>query len=376
VTDLPARATQPLRVVLLDSITEWGGGEKWCVDTARELAARGHRVVIACARGSALEGHAAREHVELWSASLRGDAGLRAAVQLGSWMRREHMEIVVANVGRDVRIGALACLQSGAVLVQRRGIARPMKRDPLSRYLYTRVVRRVVANCEAIRERMLEGADFVAPERVVVIGNGVDLARMPRGDGAGLRAELAIRADRPLAAIVGRLSQMKGHADLLEAWKSVVRALPDAVLLVVGDGDERRAIEERVREAGLESSVRLLGFRDDVADILAAADVLALPSTRDEGCNNTLLEALAIGTACVVTRCGGLPELIDDGVTGLVVEIGDRDALADAITRILSRPAFRDALRSAARARSAERQSLAAVTAQWESLLAGVVHGE
>jgi glycosyltransferase involved in cell wall biosynthesis len=122
--------------------------------------------------------------------------------------------------------------------------------------------------------------------------------------------------------------------------------------------------------------VRLLGFRDDVADILAAADVLALPSTRDEGCNNTLLEALAIGTACVVTRCGGLPELIDDGVTGLVVEIGDRDALANAITRVLSQPAFRDALRSAARARSAERQSLAAVTTQWESLLAGVVRGE
>jgi glycosyltransferase involved in cell wall biosynthesis len=332
-------------------------------------------VVIACERGSALETHAARERVETWTASLRGASGVRAAFELGAWMRGERVQVVVANVGRDVRLGALACMRSQAVLVQRRGIARPIKGDPLSRFLYTRVVRRVVANCAAIAKRMLEGASFVDPARVAVIGNGVDLARMPRADGAKLRRELGLDSKTPVAAIVGRLSEMKGHADLIAAWTNVVRALPEAVLIVAGDGDQRAAIERQVHAAQLEGSVRLLGFRDDVADILAAADVLALPSTRDEGCNNTLLEALAIGTACVVTRCGGLPELVENSVTGLVVEIGDRDALAAAITRVLSQSALRDALRNAARARSAERQSLAAVTTQWESLLGDVVRG-
>lgn len=98
----------PLRVVLLDSILDWGGGEKWCLQSAQALAERGHRIAIACSRGSALEQRATAAGVEAWSDELIGVAALRSAWRLGAWLERERFELIVANVGRDVRIGAIA----------------------------------------------------------------------------------------------------------------------------------------------------------------------------------------------------------------------------------------------------------------------------
>ena len=140
-----------LRLVLLDSIRPWGGGEKWVLETARTLAGRGHAVHVAAARGSELAERAREAGLSVHE--------LGGVLGLARLLRQERTEVLVANVGRDVRRGALACLLArvGTRLVQRRGIARPLKRDPLNRWLYggSRVAR-VVANCGAIREALLE----------------------------------------------------------------------------------------------------------------------------------------------------------------------------------------------------------------------------
>ncbi len=376
--DSQDRRTAPrrdaLRVLLLDSIREWGGGEKWCVETARWLSMRGHRIALGCARGSALEERAHLEGLPTFSAPLAGPAGLTAAIRLSAFLRREGIRAVVANVGRDLRIGALACGLAGARLVQRRGLARSLKRDPLSRWLYRRAVRRVVANCEAIRSRMLQGADFVDPARFVVIPNAIEVGPPPEaGRDARLRAELSIDPDAPLVGAVGRLARMKGHEHLLAAWPAVRARVPGAVLLVAGEGSEGEGLRRLAGQLELGESARFLGFRADAAALISAIDVLAIPSVRDEGCNNALLEAMARGRPAVVSDCEGLPEVAVDGSTATVVPRADPEALAGALAGLLESPAERKRMGEAARRRAIERYSVEAVLPRWEELLAAVI---
>ncbi len=361
--------------MLFDSIRTWGGGEKWCVETATALRARGHAVAIACARGSALLERARDRNLETFVLA-RPPFG---ALLLARYLARAPFELVVANVGRDVRLGAAACALSGARLLQRRGIARPLKRDPLHRFLYRRSVRRIVANCEAIRARLLEGALFLDPARVVVVPNAVELPgpeAVP--EIARVRAELGIEASAPLVGAVGRLSPMKGLRHLVEAWASMRAdasadsAAGRAHLLLVGEGELAAELRTDVAARGLPASVHLTGFRRDAAAILAGLDLLVVPSVRDEGASNTLLEAMAHGRPAIVTRCGGLPETVGEGVGGLVVPPGDAEALAAALTRLLSRPEERLTLGRCARERARERHAPDVVAARWEELLAEV----
>ena len=358
-----------LRVVLLDSIPKWGGGEKWCVEAARALAGRGHRAVVACEADSPLEERAIEAGAETWPAQLSGGRGFLSALRLGRFLERERMEAVIGNVGRDLVIGAIACKRGGARLLQRRGLVRPVKRGILSRWLYTRAVDRIIVNSLAIRDRMLESAGFLDPSRFVLIPNGIETRGHAHCDGGRVRAELGLDPDAPVAATIGRLAEMKGQADLLRAWPRIRSAVPGAVLLVVGEGEEEKALKSLAGELSLGDSARFLGFRKDIHDLLDAIDVLVLPSVRDEGCSNTLLEAMGHGRPAVVTRCGGLPGVVTDGEVGLVVEIGAADALGSAVARLLAHPEERARMGAAARKTVEEQYSMEGATDLLEELL-------
>ena len=136
---------------------------------------------------------------------------------------------------------------------------------------------------------------------------------------------------------VGRFFPQKNHRLLIEAFSKVVKAVTNAVLFLVGDGELRAEMEELVREKGLSKNVRFLGIRDDVPDLLAASDVLVLPSDW-EGLPLTVLEAMAAGKAVIATSVGGVPELITDGVNGFLVQPGDAEALAGAMIKLAEDP--------------------------------------
>lgn len=366
-TAAPDRTDTALRVVLLDTIPSWGGGEKWCLDAATALRARGHFVAIACAESSALEHRSRDAGIDTWPFPPGRWRTLGSGMRLARRLRDERIDVVIANIGHDVRVGAIACARSRAQLVQRRGIARAIKRDPLSRWIYRHSVRRVIANCEAIRDEMLGMGDVIGAERFVVIPNGIDVAQA--GDRARGRAKLGIASDATVAIAVGRLAPMKGHEHLLRAWCEVRARAPHAVLVFAGDGEIRAELETLARELDIGASVRFAGFVRDLADFYAAADVFTLASVRDEGCNNALLEAMARGLPAVVTRCGGLPESVVDDVTGLVVDLADPKTLATALLRLLTDPALRQTLGDAALARAREHYTTARVTDQLEHLL-------
>jgi glycosyltransferase involved in cell wall biosynthesis len=363
----------PLRVVLLDSIPSWGGGEKWCVEAAGELKKRSHHVAIACTENSALAARAAAAGTEVWPMRFGGLRSIATAREFAKRLREERIELVIANIGRDLRIAAFACSRSQARLLQRRGIARKLKRDPLHRFIYRKCVRRVIANCAAIRDEMLGAGDVIGPERFVVIENGVEVGGP--GNGARWRADHGIAPRVPLAIVVGRLAPMKGHEHLLRAWKRVLAREPAAQLAILGDGESSASLSALSAQLDLERSVHFTGFVRDLADPYAAADVFVLPSVRDEGCNNALLEAMARGLPAVVTRCGGLPESVVEGETGRVVPIADPVALADAVLELFADPERRARFGEAGKARALEHYSVARVTDELERVLSEVRDG-
>jgi glycosyltransferase involved in cell wall biosynthesis len=232
------------------------------------------------------------------------------------------------------------------------------------------VSRSIVAKLEA------EGRTSVPVE---LIYNGVDLERYAYQEACcTLPEEYGFPEGSPMVGVVARLEPEKGHETLLDAWPRVLRSVPEARLLVIGEGSLREALEARAESLGLlgepcsgdrcvgtrgarpGAKVLFTGLRDDVPAVTAALDVAVLPSYR-EAQGLAILEAMALRRPVVATAVGGVPEMIEDGRTGLLVPPHDATALANAITRVLTDHPLADMLARAGHDMVHERFSVQAM---------------
>lgn len=219
---------------------------------------------------------------------------------------------------------------------------------------------RLVAVSRAIVSKLRAERRDTAP--IELIYNGVDLSRYDHQEACcTLPEEYGFVTGTPLVGVVARLEPEKGHATLLEAWPGVLERVPEAKLLIVGEGSRREALEAQARSLDLlgdecdgercvgtrrarpGAKVVFTGRRDDVPAVTAALDVAVLPSYR-EAQGLVILEAMALSRPVVATEVGGIPEMIEDGVTGLLVPPRDAPALAAAITRLLEDHPLADTL--------------------------------
>lgn len=189
----------------------------------------------------------------------------------------------------------------------------------------------------AARDIIVNGY-HVRPERTRVIHNAITLARVKNvaADArATRRAELGLAEDARVLTLIGRIHPVKGHSGMLRTMPAVLESCPNAVLVCVGDGPDRGDCEALAEQIGVRSNVHFLGQRNDVPEWLAASDLVVIPSL-SEGLPFAAIEALAAGKPIVAHRVGGLTEVIDDGVDGALVELGDRRAFAQAIVTLLT----------------------------------------
>jgi glycosyltransferase involved in cell wall biosynthesis len=201
---------------------------------------------------------------------------------------------------------------------------------------------------------------------VAVVPNGIRPSK-PRT--SGLREELGLRPGDRLLLAVGNLYPVKGHGDLIAAVARLTGRYPSLHLAIAGRGELADALTHDARARSVEDRVHLLGLRNDVADLLAAADAFVLPS-RSEGLPLALLEAMFAGLPIVATRVGEVPAALDDGVAGLLVEPGRPDELAIAIERILSDAELARRLGQRARLRAAAEFDVGTMAARYASLYA------
>jgi glycosyltransferase involved in cell wall biosynthesis len=207
----------------------------------------------------------------------------------------------------------------------------------------------IVAVSEELRRHMLD-ARFPAA-RVAVVRNGIEAGARPSAvDRRAARRALGITGATPLAVSVARLDTVKDFGTLLDAFATVRRQLPGARLLIVGDGPERAWMTQRAAQPDLEGAVDLLGYRDDVRAVIAAADVY-VNSSISEGISITILEAMAAGLPVVATNVGGTPEVLSGDAGGVLVPSRDPGQLASALLELLADPSRRDTMAAAARRR-------------------------
>jgi glycosyltransferase involved in cell wall biosynthesis len=234
---------------------------------------------------------------------------------------------------------------------------------------------RVVAVGEAVRQALFMN-EGIPKERVTVIYNGTDTqahaASVP--DQKSLRAEIRVGPRDLLILQVARLDPIKDHATGLRTLEHVVWHRRDARLVLVGEGPERTSIERIVQERNLAPYVRLLGLRTDIPRLMQSANVFLLTSV-SEGIPLTVIEAMASGLPIVATRVGGLAELVDDGLTGILVPAGDDAALADAILRLARDPPLCQQMGQLGRDRANRFFSESQMHAHYHHLYEEMLHG-
>jgi L-malate glycosyltransferase len=194
---------------------------------------------------------------------------------------------------------------------------------------------------EAVRELTVRGY-HVRPQRIRVARNGIPLEALRRaaGERSAVRTELGIEPDRPVLAAIGRMHPVKGHRAMIGMLPAIIRSCPRALLLVIGDGPERADCEALTGRLGMSSHVRFLGRRSDVPRLLAAVDLVLMPS-QSEGLGLAAVEALAAGRPVIAFAVGGLPEVVADGVSGRLVPAGDCEAFVGAVIDTLGDSARR-----------------------------------
>jgi glycosyltransferase involved in cell wall biosynthesis len=310
-----------------------GGQEIRTLAEASWTAERGWRVILACQPDGRLFERARQMGLCTVPVPMKAAWDVRAVARLVRLIGRERVDVVHTHSSVDAWLGGMAARARGVPVVRTRHVSIAIRRgfNPV----YTWLADRVITSGEAIRRLVVMAG--APPGRVVAIPAGVDLAAFPfRQRSDPLATEL--RVSRPVIGSVAMFRGSKGHAHLVEAFGLLRQRHPGATLLLVGDGIRRAWVERMVREAGLAEGVVFTGFRQDVAALLGVMDCFVVASTRTEGIPQSLLQAFAAGVPVVATDVGGVPEVVSDGRTGLLVKAAAVD-LAEGIERVLDDPA-------------------------------------
>ncbi len=334
-------------MTLIDIVGVGGGGERLAMEVAKRLDPDRFERILCVSRWSAdeasdLEGAALDELRRSGVRFLGLERSSAAAVwswrPLVSLLRSEPVDVLHAHkFGSNVWAAVLGRLARTPVVIAHEHTwsyeGQPLRRL-LDRYLIAPRVDAFVAVSREDRRRMIE-VEGISAEKIRFIPNGI--ATMPQDRGNDLRAELGIDARDPVIGAVSGLRAQKAYDVLLRAAAILRPQFPRLRVLIAGGGEERAHLEALIDELGLERTVTLLGHRADVPDFLEALDV-AVSSSDFEGSPLSIMEYMEAGKPVVATRVGGVPDLIEQGVHGLLVERRNPSALAASIAELLRDP--------------------------------------
>jgi L-malate glycosyltransferase len=325
----------------IDTARTWRGGQNQVLLTVNGLREIGHRATLVAHPDGELRRRVA-EGLDLIPLAPRSEVDLTAGWRLSRLIKRLQPGIIHAHDPHAVAMASLALsLGAGAKsarslppLVAARRVDFHLKSNSFSRWK-NRQVDCFIAASNAIRQMLI--ADGIPAERTATIHEGIDLAHVRAAPPVNLHEALWLPHQAPIVGNVAALVPHKGQRHLIDAAHLVVQQIPDARFVILGEGELRDHLERQVREHHLEKHVLLPGFRTDVLGCIKSFDLFALSSVT-EGLGTSLLDAMACSRAIVATRAGGIPEIVDDGRTGVLVAPRDHTAMAREIVRLLKSP--------------------------------------
>jgi len=342
----------------VDTARTWRGGQNQVLLTVNGLRAIGERAALVAHPDGELRGRAA-EGLELIPLAPRTEMDLTAAWRFARVVKRLAPDIIHAHDPHGVAMAALA-LSLGAgskqggrapALVASRRVDFHLKGNSFSRWKH-RQVDCFIAASEAIRLMLV--ADGIPDEQTVTVHEGIDVERVVSTEAVNVHEAFWLPHDAPVVGNVAALVPHKGQRHLVEAAHLVVQEIPDVRFIILGEGELREHLERQVREHHLEKHVLLPGFRTDVLGCIKGFDLFVMSSVT-EGLGTSLLDAMAASRPIVATTAGGIPEIVEHGLNGLLVPPRDHPALAAAIVRMLKDPDLRRRMGAAGFARVRER---------------------
>ena len=329
-------ASRALSVVLVSTQREWYGGEEQAWLLARGLRGSGSKCSILARRDGAFSERMAREGFEVATFSGNGRS-LSALWQIRRHLVRIRPDVLHYNDPHAISSAGLASLGLGIpARIAARRVDFAVRFAARYRWLCDRVV------CVSLEVARVCRESGIPPHLLRVVPDGVDPSRIRSGDRQRGRRALGLSKGQPLLLTVAKLTDHKGHKYLIEALPAVLKAHPQACAALVGDGGLSGELRAQAKRLGIDSHVRFLGYRDDVPDLIAAADLFVFPSHM-EGLGSTLIDVMLAGRALVTTTAGGIPDLTgsdDPHAEPVAWTVPPRDpqALAEAILEALASP--------------------------------------
>ena len=370
------------RVFFLVDSFNVGGTEAQAVELALRLDPERYAITLGCLKREGplltkLQGGRV-EVIEFYPGKgMDSVDGLKQLLRLTFFLRRGSYDIVHTHDLWSNLLGVPAARLAGIQVIV--SSQRDLSHDPWYQKRRVRFLRFIqnlssviLTNASVIREGLIQDAGF-RPEKVRVIYNGVDLSRFVNARRDRERLFPEVGQDKLIVLVGNMLSDIKGHRLLIEAAPNVIDQFPHTGFVMVGDGVLRQEFEQQVTDLGLERHFIFLGRCNNVADILAACDIAVLPS-HAEGMPNAVLEYLAAGLPTVATAVGGIPEIIQQGVTGLLMLPHDSEAIAVALKRLLADETLASRLGRAAREHVLANFSFDNLVSQVDALYTELMH--
>jgi glycosyltransferase involved in cell wall biosynthesis len=344
----------------IDTARTWRGGQNQVLLTVNGLRAIGQRATLVAHPDGELRRRVA-EGLDLIPLAPRAEMDLSAAWKLSRLLKRFAPDVIHAHDPHAVAMASLALSFGGSAaragvngspaLVASRRVDFHVKGNSFSRWKH-RQVDCFIAASEAIRRILL--ADGVPPDRVVTVHEGIDVDHVVAARPVNVHEVFWLPHHAPVVGNVAALVPHKGQRYLIDAARLVVLEIPDARFVILGEGELREHLEKQVHEHHLEKHVLLPGFRTDVLGCIKGFDLFVMSSVT-EGLGTSLLDAMACHRAVVATAAGGIPEIVEDGVTGVLTPPRDAAALAAGIVRLLRDQTLRERMGEAGSARVRER---------------------
>lgn len=296
-------------------------------------------------------------------------------LRLVSYLRSSRPDVVHTffPVGNIIGVLASRLAGVGAIISSRRDYGEWMSPKYL---LFTKIANRfatrIIANSSAVKRLTVE-KEGAGEDRVGYIYNGIDLEQCkPMERDNALKRSLGIPAENLVVGLVANFRPMKHHLTFLKAARDVLKTRKDVTFLLLGSGRLKSEMERTAGELGITESVLFLGSQKDVLPYLSIMDA-GVNCSEGEGLSNAVMEYMCAGVPCVVSRAGGNPDLIEDGVNGYTFEIDDHEALSKLLVKLFKDPELRARFAAAARRKIEREMSLGVILSKYEDLYASLV---
>lgn len=323
-----------LTVLHTESSLGWGGQEIRIFQESLRFTELGYKILIACQEGSEISRKAEMAGLPVFIVPMRFAGDPVAVSNFLRIIKSEDVDIIHTHSSKDSWIAGFAGRISGTPIVRSRHLTTPVKQNWAAAFVYRHLCDTIITTGKYIKESLVRD-NKINSGKIISIPAGVDTARYDTHiSGNTVRAELAIENAYPVVGVVAILRNWKGHQYLLEAVPAIVTSYPNAKFLIAGNGPQWDNLQRKIRDLGIEKYVIMMGFREDIPEILASLDIFILPSTASEATSQVIPQALAVGKPVIATNTGGLPEIIEDGITGLLIEPGNHEAIACAVVRM------------------------------------------